>query len=471
MSSPVRPEHAKDKGGSASSSEIEVVEERKEESQSSSVALSGLALGKLVVAGRPLSVAEVKLELLLEAPELDSVLRDGELDLILAYLETRNYKCTLLSQLYGATMNLHKEFEQFSAEASNPQTWAVLHRLRGGADKRGFTDFLRVKSWRPMNKDAISEGRDEWGRTDGKYEPANFGGAHVWPRNADWLQQIMGRRIILTDVPLRRSNLMCKVDDDGKAVAGYQEGKHFGVPSAYAREIAHLLADGYVGLWGHELKPTFDQLGVEEKDRVIGLKTFVMVPDPAKHGGNKGNIPPQLYELLDSRRHVDHGYLGGIVGGKKVHPSQFGELIGALELAGMPVLNPTEPDELGAKVLDAQERQRAADEHQRRSEQGKLTSTKGQDREESRQRGIEYRESKAAASSEILAEGRELELMHTWLIRRLTEMGRTRKTFNPNGKDCATLVKEGIEAGWFGESFSAASLKQHIKKVAHLLPE
>lgn len=471
MSSPARLDSAKDKDGSSSSSDRETVVERRDESTSSPVALAGLAVGGLKVAGRVLPVAQVRSELLDEAPNLASVLAEGELDLILAYLENRNYSCTLLSQLYGATMNLHKEFAQFSAEASNPQTWAVLHRLRGGQEKRGFADFLRAKAWHPMDSSAVGQRRTEWGRTDGKYEPDNFGGGHTWPRNAIWLQQVLGRRMILTDVPLRRSNLMCKVDDDGKPVEGHVPSKHFGVPSAYAREIAALLHDGYVGLWGHELKPTFDQLGIAEKDRAVAVQTFVMVPDPLKYAGNRGNVPPKLYELLDRRRHVNHSFLNSIVGGAKVHPDDFGQLIGALELAGMPVLSPSEPRALAGRVVEANERQRLAEEHRRRSEEGQLTSTKGADREEARQRAVDKRESKAAASSEILAEGSELELMRAWLVRRLTEMGRTKKTFNPSGKDCVTLVREGIEAKWFGSEFSAASLKRYIKDhVAHLLP-
>jgi hypothetical protein len=476
MSSPARVEQAKDKDESSSSADVEAREERRDESASSTVALAGLALGGLKVAGRSLPVAQVKRELLEEAPNLASVLAEGELDLILAYLENRSYSCTLLSQLYGAAMNLHKEFAQFSAEASNPQTWAVLHRLRGGDAKRGFKDFLQVKAWHrmdpkePKGLKALNQLQDEWEGPKGKYNPAAYGGGHNWPRNAIWLQQVLGRRVILTDVPLRRSNLMCKVDDAGKPVDGHVPVKHRGAPSAYAREIAALLHDGYVGLWGHELKPTFDQLGVAEKDRVVPLQTFVMVPDPVKYAGGRGNLPPQLYEVLDRRRHVDHSFLNSIVGGAKVLPEDFGQLIGALELAGMPVFSPSEPRELAARVTEANDRQRLAEEHHLRSEQGKLTSTKGAERVEARQRGVENRESKAAASSEILAEGAELAQLKVWLVERLTELGQTQKRFNPSGPDCATLISEGKALGWFGSSFSAASLKRYIKEqVAKLL--
>lgn len=471
MSAPARLDQAKDRD-EASGSEIERPDKREEASGSSPVPLPGLALGRLTVAGRPTPLPQVKGELLAEAPELASVVREGELDLILAYLESRNYACTLLSQLYGATMNLHKEFEQFSAEASNPVTWAALHRLRGGQQKRGFADFLRAKSSRPMGPGDVKDTREVWGSTDGKYEPDNFGGGHTWPRNAEWLDKILGRRVILTDVPLRRSNLMCKVDDDGKPVEGFVAAKHFGVPSAYAREIAALLDDGYVGLWGHELKPTYDQLNVPQEDRAVALQTFVMVPDPGKYLDRKGNVPAELYALLDRRRHVDRKFCKSVASGAKVHPDEFAALIGTLELAGMPVIAPRPREELDVRIAEAQERQRSADEHQRRSEQGKLTSTKGAERLEARQRAVDSRESKAAASSEILADDSELELMNAWLVRRLTEMGRTRKTFNPSGKDCATLLAEGKKAGWFGPDFSAASLKRHIKdEVAHLLPE
>lgn len=472
MSSPARLDQGRAKDDSASSSSAPEPEEHKEQSTSSMMALPGLALGRLTVAGEPLPLTQVKQELLELAPNLASVLEKGELDLILTYLEGRNYNCTLLSQLYGAAMNLHKEFAQFSTDASNPQTWAVLHRLRGGQAKRGFADFLRAKAVRPMNAETVKEGRAEWGKANAKYEPDNFGGGHTWPRNAVWLQRVLGRRVILTDVPLRRSNLMCKIDDDGKPVSGYDRGKHEGAPSAYAREIAGLLNDGYVGLWGHELTPTFDQLAIPAEDRAVPVQTFVMVPDPIKHAGKGAVIPPQLYEVLDRRRHVDHKFLKAIVTGAKVPPEDFGDLITALELAGMPVLNPTEPATLAARVVDAKQRQALADEHQRRSEQGKLTSTKGQEREESQQRGLDKRAAMAAASSEILAEGMDLALMQSWLVRRLTEMGRTKKSFNPTGEQCKTLLAEGRGQGWFGDDFSAASLKRHIKdKVAALLKD
>ncbi len=85
--------------------------------------------------------------------------------------------------------------------------------------------FSKAKSWRPLGAEAGLEKKNEWGQTNGKYEPTNFGGSHNWPRNAEWLTQIMGRRIILTDVPLRRSNLMCKVTDDGTPVPDHVSKK------------------------------------------------------------------------------------------------------------------------------------------------------------------------------------------------------------------------------------------------------
>ncbi len=116
----------------------------------------------------------------------------------------------------------------------NPNNWGVLHRLKGGSfNKMAGAMYPNLKE---------QQVKDKFEKTRSKYNPADFGSdtSHNWSSNVEWLRYINETfpKVALTDLPLNGRNMMRQSDD--------RYGKRIIAFSAYAREIAFLLMEGYV---------------------------------------------------------------------------------------------------------------------------------------------------------------------------------------------------------------------------------
>jgi hypothetical protein len=123
--------------------------------------------------------------------------------------------------------------------------WAVLHRMKQDSFKEFFRKRHASKAKTPL------VGPDEYAaqkkhryetralgpnqKLTAKYHPGNWGGLHNWENNEDWLKYVAQSlaKILVTGLPLKANEMM-------RQTPGHDQDY-----SAYARELAWLLANGY----------------------------------------------------------------------------------------------------------------------------------------------------------------------------------------------------------------------------------
>jgi Domain of unknown function (DUF4157) len=108
--------------------------------------------------------------------------REQDLDIVLQYLDERNYIARTPEMTFGAIRNLSAQLNQFMATSVNPATWAVLHRLR--AVESNFNAFLRErrKAISPLPSKDEKEEREHFEELKAKYNPSSYGddNRHTW---------------------------------------------------------------------------------------------------------------------------------------------------------------------------------------------------------------------------------------------------------------------------------------------------
>ncbi|WP_241827047.1 DUF4157 domain-containing protein [Streptomyces graminilatus] len=364
-----------------------------------------------------------------------------KLDFILRYLDSVNYKSLGTAQLFGAVNNLYRELDRFAVDSVNPKDWAVLHRLRGGATKQGFDDFLKQRG---ISGDEVVKQKEGYMAAGAKYNPVDYGGKHTWKGNEKWLEDVSGRKFVLTDVPLRKSNILRKLTAEGQPTTDHEKS-HAGQVSAYGREIAYALAQGYLPLWS-------DRLNAKGAAQDAGsLPVFVMAP-PGKVGPMASGTRPQF---------VDEDYMAEIAR-EGIVWDDGKRLLEAFRLAGLPTVLDTTPEAHQAAV-EAKHAERA-EMIKRREKSEEARKQKEEKSEEANSK----RKQEAAQTSEVL----DSVGLTKWLAERLAAEGCTRSKFNPTGDKLGMIVSEAIECGLVGGRYSRNSLKDYIKThVRNLLPE
>ena len=378
------------------------------------------------IGGTAMEWKDVRQRLALD-PEFARFINGEKLDFVLRHLDSINYKCHTTSQLFGAVNNLHRQLDKFAVDSVNPETWAVFHRLRGGATGQGFDDFLKGRA---SSEGAVADQKKEYAAKGAKYDPAS----HTWDTNAEWLEKVGERKVVLTDIPLKKSNIMRKLTATGERAKDH-ERSHDGQVSAYAREIAFALARGYVPLWHDHLKPGADK-------KAAGLPVYVLVPPEAVKDMPHGSAP----------RFVDERSMAGIADRGTVG-DDGSQLLLAFHLAGLPTNLEISPEEHGALLKKRHEERADTLERQRHMEDVRRNKEEKSDEANSR------RAQEAAETSNVM----DRAAFTTWLTAKLASMGRTKKKFVPPGSDMEAVIKEAIARGYVGPRYSKNSLKEDIR--------
>jgi len=364
-----------------------------------------------------------------------------KLDFILRYLDSVNYKSLGTAQLFGAVHNLYRELDKFAVDAVNSMTWAVLHRLRGGATGQGFDDFLKARG---LSGKEVDSQKEDYMASDAKYNPTNYGGKHTWDGNEKWLKKVVGRKFVLTEVPLRRSNIMRKLTADGERAPDHEKS-HASQVSAYGREIAYALASGYLPLWPDHLNR---KGGAQEAG---SLPVYIMAPPSAVGPMQSGSRP----------RFVDTDFMAGVARSGFVG-DDGSRLLLEFRLAGLPTDSKISPEE-HANLLKARHEERAAT-LARQKHMEEVRRQKEEKVEEVNSKRIQD----AAERSEVL----DSDQFSNWLVDRLTVENCTKKKSIPSGEKMGNIVDEAIRRGLVGGRYSKSALKDYIgKHVKSRLPD
>lgn len=346
--------------------------------------------------------------------------------------------------MFGAIRNLNAELQQFRVPAVNPATWAVLHRLRGTPSFKGF---IAARQGLAAGSKELKETEETYINSRAKYNPSTYGGGHTWKRNEVWLGEVRSRKVVLTEIPLRPTNIMSGVDESGQSVASVRTGR-IGKPgqvSAYGREIAYFLGLGYVCLLG---------------DAVPGVPNgaYVMVPP--------GALRPAMIRAIMADRHVDQRYMARVAADGRISEDAEGtmKLLRAFAVAGLP----TEP------AVTAQEQaqlvKQGRDEGLAREKAMDAQAAAEDRRAEMRAAAVGKRATQRAEASKVVV---PVHVLADWLVPRLKALGCDRLHFFPSGEGLKTLVAEAIDNGMVGENFSNNSMKDFIKEYVQKgrLPE
>ncbi|MBQ20002.1 MAG: hypothetical protein CMD31_04545 [Flavobacteriales bacterium] len=118
------------------------------------------------------------------------------------------------------------------------EEWALLHRM----ESKSFLRFVNAKEGQE-HEEGVKAIYEE---TNSKYNPTTFGARHTWESNTEWLMYVLEHfpKLVITDVPLTINNIFRQKSHTSMiAKEGERDFRFF---SAYGREIAALLYEGYV---------------------------------------------------------------------------------------------------------------------------------------------------------------------------------------------------------------------------------
>ncbi len=138
----------------------------------------------------------------------------------------------------------------FNPANYSKEDWALLHRM----ETQSFRRFIEAKEGTP--KDSVVGAHYEG--TGSKYNPKDFGdksGKHSWRGNEEWIVYVVRKfpKLVLTDLPLSEANVFRGLRESGaEKTEGKKDTRAF---SAYAREIAALLHEGYLPISANTLGP------------------------------------------------------------------------------------------------------------------------------------------------------------------------------------------------------------------------
>jgi len=372
---------------------------------------------------------------------IDKFRNEGKLDFVLRILDSIQCKCDTTADLVGAMERVHQDLNTFGVDAVNSKDWAVFHRLRGGSAGRGFDDFLKARG---LSGEAFENQKKEYINTDAKYEPFKFGGSHTWDRNEKWLEAVRGRKIVLTDVPLRKANIMRKLTDTGEPLEKDSKGAnpHANEVSAYGREIAYALARDYVPLWLDHVRAGDDESNVRR------LPVHVMVPP---HEAS-------LAKFGESR-YVDVGFMRGIAERGTIEDPQ--RLLEEFEWAGLPTDLGIDPGERRHRVKAKHDERDAKIKRQEDAEAVR------KQKEEKVEAIDAKREQEASEKKRVLKEGG----FPQWLAKELASAGCTSKGYWPKGSIADGILERAKSSGYVEAVYSKKSLKTYIEAhVRNLLP-